>query len=244
MKLPKVLSVSGFDPSAGAGILADIKAFQKHQVYGFGVITGVTFQNESHIKDVRWTSQQDLENQLDLLFKKHTIAAVKIGVTKDAEMLQWAIAYLRGRNPNVIIVWDPVFSSSSGFSFWGNSQMNIPNTILDQLDLITPNLDEYHVIWGKDGVGHTDCKAAVLLKTANGDDTTVLDKLFYEGKLDALRTRKHKGYDKHGTGCILSSGITAGLAKGLKLVQAYHKAKNVLNRYMLSSRSLLGHMDQ
>jgi hydroxymethylpyrimidine/phosphomethylpyrimidine kinase len=29
-----VLSIAGFDPSGGAGILADCKTFEQHKVYG------------------------------------------------------------------------------------------------------------------------------------------------------------------------------------------------------------------
>ena len=239
MNLPKTLSISGFDPSAGAGMLADIKTFQIHRVYGFGVITGLTFQNESQITDVRWSTKYELINQLDVLFKKHIINAAKIGVTKDAEMLQWVVEYLRGQCHEITIVWDPVFESSSGFAFWKGIDRSILDSVVDQLNLITPNLEEYSRIWDK-ADGHDSCKAAVLVKTANEDDITVLDKLFYEDKLYTLKTKKYKGHNKHGTGCILSAGITAGLAKGMELVQAYHNAKNTLNQYMLSSRSLLG----
>ncbi|MDX5438690.1 MAG: bifunctional hydroxymethylpyrimidine kinase/phosphomethylpyrimidine kinase, partial [Pontibacter sp.] len=39
---PYVLSIAGFDPSGGAGILADIKAFEQQGVYGFGVCSALT----------------------------------------------------------------------------------------------------------------------------------------------------------------------------------------------------------
>lgn len=239
MKLPKTLSISGFDPSAGAGMLADIKTFQIHQVYGFGVITGLTFQNESQITDVRWSSKYELISQLDVLFKKHTIDAVKIGVTEDAKMLHWIVDYLRSQKHYLTVVWDPVFESSSGFAFWKGIDRGLLDSVVDQLNLVTPNIEEYGKIWDKAN-GHDSCKAAVLVKTADEDDMTVLDKLFYENKLYTLKTKKYKGHNKHGTGCILSAGITAGLAKGMGLVQAYHNAKNTLNQYMLSSKSLLG----
>lgn len=243
MRLPKVLSISGFDPSAGAGMLSDIKTFQTHQVYGFGVVTGVTFQNESHIRDVRWMSRYELISQLDVLFGIHSITAVKIGVTKNAEMLRWIVEYLRTTRQNLIIVWDPVFESSSGFAFWKSFDKNTVHMIVDLIDLITPNLEEYTKIWGVVD-GRRDYKTAVLLKTVEEGDVTVLDKLFYRNELYTLKTRKYKGYNKHGTGCILSAGITAGLAKGMELVQAYHNAKNTLNGFMLSSRSLLGTYQQ
>lgn len=36
------LSIAGFDPSGGAGMLADIKTFSALGVYGAGVITALT----------------------------------------------------------------------------------------------------------------------------------------------------------------------------------------------------------
>ncbi|OYX86286.1 MAG: hydroxymethylpyrimidine/phosphomethylpyrimidine kinase, partial [Flavobacteriales bacterium 32-34-25] len=44
---PFVLSIAGFDPSAGAGVLADIKSFEQHQVYGFAINTANTIQTEN-----------------------------------------------------------------------------------------------------------------------------------------------------------------------------------------------------
>ncbi len=40
MDRPKVLVVAGYDQSAGAGVLADIKTLEAHGVYGYAVITG------------------------------------------------------------------------------------------------------------------------------------------------------------------------------------------------------------
>ncbi|MGZ3885503.1 MAG: bifunctional hydroxymethylpyrimidine kinase/phosphomethylpyrimidine kinase, partial [Bacteroidia bacterium] len=42
-----VLTVAGFDPSGGAGVLADIKTFERHKVYGLAVNTAVTVQTET-----------------------------------------------------------------------------------------------------------------------------------------------------------------------------------------------------
>jgi len=40
-----VLSIAGSDPSSGAGIQNDIKAFSSLGVYGLCVVTAVTSQN-------------------------------------------------------------------------------------------------------------------------------------------------------------------------------------------------------
>ena len=44
---PFVLTIAGFDPSAGAGVLADVKTFEQHRVYGFAINTGNTIQTEN-----------------------------------------------------------------------------------------------------------------------------------------------------------------------------------------------------
>ena len=54
---PNVLSIAGFDPSAGAGVLADIKVFEQHQVLGMGVATSLTFQNEAEFQKIRHRPQ-------------------------------------------------------------------------------------------------------------------------------------------------------------------------------------------
>jgi hydroxymethylpyrimidine/phosphomethylpyrimidine kinase len=51
---PTVLSIAGFDPSAGAGVLADVKTFENIGVYGFAVTTSVTYQNENKFDGVKW----------------------------------------------------------------------------------------------------------------------------------------------------------------------------------------------
>ena len=40
------LSIAGFDPCGGAGVLADCKVFEAHEHIGFGVTTSITYQNE------------------------------------------------------------------------------------------------------------------------------------------------------------------------------------------------------
>ena len=54
-KRPFVLTIAGFDPSAGAGVLADIKTFEQHQVYGFAINTGNTIQTENDFSEMQWT---------------------------------------------------------------------------------------------------------------------------------------------------------------------------------------------
>ncbi|MCL4482228.1 MAG: bifunctional hydroxymethylpyrimidine kinase/phosphomethylpyrimidine kinase, partial [Bacteroidetes bacterium] len=49
-----VVSIAGFDPSGGAGILADIKTFEANRVRGMGVLSALTFQNDILFEGMRW----------------------------------------------------------------------------------------------------------------------------------------------------------------------------------------------
>jgi hydroxymethylpyrimidine/phosphomethylpyrimidine kinase len=52
---PFVLSIAGFDPSGGAGVLADCKTFEQHEVYGLAINTN-TIQTENNFYEIEWTS--------------------------------------------------------------------------------------------------------------------------------------------------------------------------------------------
>ena len=114
---PIVLSIAGFDPSGGAGLLADIKTIESHKVYGLGVLTCSTLQNELVFKEINWLETAYIKNQIKLLHQVSKIEVVKIGLVKSLKSLKKITQYLLELNPFVKIIWDPILSSSSGFVF-------------------------------------------------------------------------------------------------------------------------------
>ncbi|RZK61993.1 MAG: hydroxymethylpyrimidine/phosphomethylpyrimidine kinase, partial [Pedobacter sp.] len=73
LERPFVLSIAGLDPSAGAGLLADIKTFEALRVYGLGVSSAITVQDEEKVYHVTWLSVEEMIQQADVLFNKYTI---------------------------------------------------------------------------------------------------------------------------------------------------------------------------
>src|ERR1700722_4458430 len=77
---PIVLAIGGFDPSAGAGVAADLKTFAAHNCYGVAAITAITIQSTQTVKSVHDTPASELRTQLDTLLEDVNIAAIKIGM--------------------------------------------------------------------------------------------------------------------------------------------------------------------
>src|SRR5271165_5781402 len=77
---PILLTIAGFDPSCGAGVVADLKTFAAHGCYGIAAVTALTVQNTQGVEAVHNTPSAELREQLEVLAKDCEIAAVKVGM--------------------------------------------------------------------------------------------------------------------------------------------------------------------
>ena len=243
---PCVLSIAGFDPSGGAGVLADIKTFEANKVFGFGVITCLTFQNESEFEGVKWIETNEILKQTELLFKKHKIEYVKIGMMKDLETLEEIISKLNAQCSTLKFIWDPILKASAGFEINKTVNKKKVEDICKNIFLITPNLDEIKTLMNeKDEMIATKelseyCN--VFLKGGHSEKNKGKDYLFtIQGKVYPFRAKKIAENRKHGSGCVLSSAITANLARGSNLQRACLEGKNYVTKLLMSNKNLLGY---
>lgn len=233
---PYCLSIAGFDPCGGAGIMADTKVFECLQTNGLGIVSAITYQNDSEFEGVNWCGVTEIEKQLSLL-QKYPVKAAKIGLIESFEQVMLTSRLLKRMFPGIFIVWDPILKASAGFSFHSNSF--VVNDVLENVDLITPNFEEFSQL-GMSGQISTDC--AVLLKGGHRTDKPGVDCLYYYGKtFDIAGTPITNKIDKHGTGCVLSAAIAAHVAKAESLYNACQKAKSYVERFILSNDTKLGH---
>ena len=84
---PTVMSIAGFDPSGGAGILADVKTFEQHKVHGIGVCTAQTLQTEHRFVSIRWEPEQRILETTRHLLSAYAVRTVKIGIVQNVVML-------------------------------------------------------------------------------------------------------------------------------------------------------------
>ncbi|WP_316789026.1 hydroxymethylpyrimidine/phosphomethylpyrimidine kinase [Pedobacter frigoris] len=248
MLRPYVISIAGFDPSAGAGVLADVKCFEQHQVYGFGICSSLTIQNDTDFIKNQWISAQQIIAQLAPLLNKFKVAVCKIGLIENIKVLLQVTTYLKQHNPDIKIVLDPVLTATAGFEFhdWQNGLTQlIP--VLKQISLITPN---YHEFKKMGNAADEDMhKAAsgwarycpVLLKGGHNAYAPGTDFLFEYGSFQTLEPTTQEIEQKHGSGCILSASIAANLALGYSLTEACKLAKAYIEQFLNSNSTLLGY---
>lgn len=243
---PYVLSIAGFDPSGGAGLVADAKAMEAQGVYGLTVATAITVQHESVFEEIEWLDSDLIISQIKILFKRYSIRFCKIGLIKNWDLLQLIVTTLRSLQPAIFIVVDPIFRASAGFDFKHTTSSEALKTWLPSINLLTPNAQELARmdVSGKNLLRMAQELAsytAILYKGGHNEVQKGVDILLYEGTHYDLKPTHLSTYEKHGSGCVLSASIVAHLARGKNLVEACQAAKKYITSFLDSNSSLLGY---
>ncbi len=244
---PNVMTIAGFDPSGGAGILADIKTFEHHQVYGFAVNTANTFQNENEFLSMKVVDKEDISRQIEMQFEKSEIEFIKIGLFPNMSIFIEILDFIFKLNSKAKFIWDPVLKSTSEYVFHKNINPDDLDMILSNVYLITPNIPEAKILFGENFTFEQLRKqseinyANILLKGGHSTDDYAIDTLFDSGKIIEYKDILYKDYSKHGTGCVLSAAITANLSLGYNLENACGEAKKYITKFILSNKSNLGY---
>jgi hydroxymethylpyrimidine/phosphomethylpyrimidine kinase len=239
---PYILSIAGLDPTAGAGILADVKTFTATGSYGFAVATCLTAQTEETCEHVQWFSVKEITTQLKPLLEHYPIGVTKLGAMKDTAMIDALIDYVLSIKPDMKFVLDPILSTSSGKEFMKLS--GDIKTLLAKVYLLTPNYPEIQML----AENHNALEAAmvlsmhtnVYLKGGHSNEEALVDRLFVEGAMTEFPKVRNAIAKKHGSGCVLSSTIASYLAQGNTLAEASEKASQYMCGFFGSSETKLG----
>jgi len=239
------LTIAGFDPSGGAGVLADCKTFEQHAVYGFGVCSALTVQTDDSFLNIHWLSAERIIEQLQPLMNKFVISACKIGIIDSLETLLEVLVFLKESNPAIQIVWDPVLKASAGYDFHAVDTFHSLDAVLAGVTLVTPNYSELQQLQSITGEALIKNDRAVfcsvLLKGGHRPDALGVDTLYEAAGYTTIEAGVSTVFPKHGSGCVLSAAITARLAQGATLPEACRGAKQYIESFLNSNQSLLGY---
>jgi hydroxymethylpyrimidine/phosphomethylpyrimidine kinase len=237
MTIPIALTIAGLDTSGGAGMLADVKTFNAFGVYGATVATALTAQNTRGITGIHVTPADFVGLQIDAVFSDLDVKAVKIGMVAQLATIDVIAAGLARWAPKHIVL-DPVMVASSGDRLLPADAVDALRTKLIPLaSLVTPNLPEAAALLDEPVASSAaaiesqgkrllamGCRA-VLIKGGHGEGPESIDYLITGNATIALAAPRIVTKNTHGTGCSLSSAVTAGLAKGDDLETAVRRAK-------------------
>lgn len=239
---PIVLSIAGYDPSAGAGVLADLKTFAAVGVYGMACITALTVQSSQGVRRVIGVDQDIVIETLDCLAEDACIGSIKVGMLGSAAIATAVAAWLEQRM-RIPVVLDPILKSSSGKDLLDADGCEVLREAwLARADWITPNLAEVAALTGSlppVTCAESEDAARLLQKMAADRGNAELKIVITGGHADApddlllLGDECHwysgeriETTSTHGTGCAFSSALTARIALGDEPRQAVQAAKD------------------
>lgn len=235
----ELLSIGGFDPTGGAGVIRDILTFRKLGVYGFAVITAVTFQNLNGFYGFHPLKGEDVERQINYLGDE--IKFVKISMVGSGEIAK--ILERKIKSNRWFVIFDPLLLAKNGYVL--NLMENIEG-ILKLSKVIVPNVPEAEIISGIEIKDEDSAiKAGLRIREIYGGDVIIKG-----GHLrgvnylisDEIKKMKTNILPKtvHGTGCAYSSALTAYLSKGLTLEEAFYSAQKFMEKEMERTLALGG----
>lgn len=232
------LTIAGSDSIGGAGIQADIKAMSSLGVHATSVITAVTAQNTCTVSEIFPVPLEVIEKQINAVLEDCDIRAVKTGMLYNSEITKLVSEKLE--NVGIPLIIDPVLTASVGGSLAGDGvALAVKKYLMPLCDLITPNRFEGEVLAGMkindEGDAFKACEiigkdgAPVYLKGGHMDTSDVVDYYYKDGKFVTIEYPRLK-LSGHGSGCTLSSFITANCALGLDMISSINKSRAMIQK--------------
>ena len=122
--VPLALTIAGFDPSGGAGVLADVRTFAAFGVSAVAAVTSLTFQNDREFFGAVHQSGATVRSQVESLTERYSITCAKTGMLPTAEVVrEVARLFSDGKLPSPVV--DPVLVSSSGKRLMEESAVSV-----------------------------------------------------------------------------------------------------------------------
>ena len=231
-----VLAIAGLDSSGGAGLAQDVATISGMGLHPKVAATAVTAQSLAAVHVVTPLPPELVQQQIRAAFEDLVPSAVKIGMLGTQEIAAVAAKTLRQAGAQNIVV-DPVLAATSGTLLLEEDAEEGLFSLFRLATLITPNVPEAEKLLGHEIASRNGMVAAaaelqrrfgcaVLLK--GGHLGLADDCLAEEDGVSWISVPPVAGVSAHGTGCMLSSAIAAGLAAGRGTEDAVRQAKIVL----------------
>jgi hydroxymethylpyrimidine/phosphomethylpyrimidine kinase len=238
---PVALTIAGTDSGGGAGVVADLKTFEAHDVWGVVAVVAVTAQNTLGVQAYEAVTPELVSAQIASVVTDIGVDAAKTGMLASADLVEAVASTVRQFGVRPLVV-DPVMVSKHGDRLLAEDAAEAMQELLLPLaTVLTPNLPEAEALVGfavTDRAGMERAGRALLEK---GPDVVLVKggHLGGDQSADLIATGTElrwvdgdriPGRHTHGTGCVLSAAICAELARGMDAADACVAAKRFVER--------------
>ena len=217
-----IVSIGAFDPTGGAGVLADIRVAGRFGVYGMSVLTAATSQNPKSFNGVEAVSDDMFRKQISDVFDHYRVDAMKCGMIATKSQLKILIDFFSANHPKNLII-DPIISATLGDREFDEETIDLYRELCGYALLVTPNVKETEIL--KSITSH-----AILNKGGDANSNICVDILKIGDEEIKFTSEKIKTTNTHGTGCTMSSAIASCLAIGYDLKTSVKIAHDYVNR--------------
>lgn len=242
-KVKEVLTIAGTDSGGGAGIQADLKTFQERYVYGMSVVVAVTAQNTVGVQKTYPIPHDMVHAQLDSVFSDFDIKAVKTGMLVDESYMEIVASEMK-KHPHIPLIIDPVMIAKGGAKLMEDTGVEgVRKHLMPIASIITPNIPEAEAlsqttisnkadmviaakIFRDYGVRYPIIKGGHI-ENEEGESSDLL--LLPNDEKVWLSSKKVDTPHTHGTGDTFAATLTAELAKGKDIKEAFKVAKYFVN---------------
>ncbi|MEM2103578.1 MAG: bifunctional hydroxymethylpyrimidine kinase/phosphomethylpyrimidine kinase [Candidatus Bathyarchaeia archaeon] len=234
-KIPVAITIAGSDSGGGAGIQADLKTFAALEVHGTVAVTAVTAQNTHSVLAVQDLKTNIVREQIRAVAEDLGIDAGKTGMIYTEEIIKTVASEIAKYKFPLVV--DPVMVAKSGGSLLKPNAINaLIKHLLPLATVVTPNKFEAERLSGITVKTLRDAEIAaekiaeigpeaVVVKGGHLEEAEATDILYYKGQVWQFTSQRLDVKTTHGTGCIFSAAIAAGLAKKLDIPTAVENAK-------------------
>ena len=238
MKIPVALTIAGSDSGGGAGIQADLKTFAALGVHGTSAITAITAQNTVTVTEIFELPIAIIVAQIDAVVRDLGVAAAKTGMLASSQIIEAVASSIENHGIRSLVV-DPVMIAKAGAKLLRDDAIEaLRSRLLPLAAVITPNLPEAEVILDRRIRTLDERREAArdlvalgprVAVVKGGHATDDVTDIFWDGSsmVELPGVRVHT-LNTHGSGCVFSAAIAAGLAQRLDPLAAVRQAKQFI----------------
>ena len=236
-----VLLFSGLDPSGAAGVSADIETINQFGITPLPIITTLTVQNTQNVTFLEATNNSLIQAQFKSIKEDIDFKVVKIGLLGSSSQIK-TIAKLLINRTGLFIVLDPIIVSSSDNELSTDSMIEaMRNDLIPLCSLLTPNLSELSSL--APGLNEQSAVASlkcpwVLVTTSDSSEVEIEHRLYHHSNLASKFTYKKLPGNYHGSGCTLSSAISALIATDVSVEDSCRRALDYTYQTLLNAKKL------